>query len=68
MTINGSTSTLCGATSDAQDDHSSQYCRAIVTGLGAGAITIQPQLRQSTSNWMCIGAFTSPVVTVEEIY
>jgi hypothetical protein len=66
LLINGTDYSMCGIyNSDAGDHHQSPYCRVLVTGLGAGAYSMQPRIN-TFSAWYCFDA--NPLVTIQEIY
>jgi hypothetical protein len=67
LLVNGIDNNMCGIyNSDAADHHQTPYCRTLLTGLGAGAWTMQPRLFQATNGWYCFDQ--NLLVTIEEIY
>lgn len=74
VSVNGSTYPMCGqSATSVMDDHSSPFCRTLITGLSAGSWTFQPQVNQTigtsaTLGSICLGQFAPIIVTVEEVY
>ncbi|MGZ3789999.1 MAG: hypothetical protein ACXVLQ_15790, partial [Bacteriovorax sp.] len=66
--VNGTVYQMCAQYSTTTDMHTSPYCRVIISGLGAGNWTIQPQVHQGSTTMVCLGCEPpNPLATVEEI-